>query len=217
MAMWVAVQWLLFFLIFINLTEWHTNVLISITWSFNYTPIEWSPVYICVTLHRAAIQMWYVTGPGNWKTLLQLGISMERPHIEYALAVWCTMNQGEAPVSVATYPHLNILGVRLDWFCCTKTSFSSLGWAWACPTLIMTMALMHEIIIYLSIYHLPRICRSLVPEIRVRPKMHLVFSEYWCAYMHDLQWLNSKDDWSYSHLPWRLSMKTGGRMHRHMV
>ena len=119
--------------------------------------------------------------------------------------------------NISTYPHLNILDVRLDWFCCTKTSFSSLGWAWACPTLIMTMALVHEIIIYLSIYHLPRICRSLVPEIRVRPKMHLVFSEYWCAYMHDLQWLNSKDDWSYSHLPWRLSMKTGGRMHRHMV
>ena len=28
---------------------------------------------------------------------------------------------------------------------------------------------------YLSMYHLPRICRTLVPEIRVRPKMLRVF------------------------------------------
>ena len=45
------------------------------------------------------------------------------------------------------------------------------------PTLIMTMAPMHGIIVseYLSMYHLPRICCTLVPENRVRPEILCVF------------------------------------------
>ena len=36
-------------------------------------------------------------------------------------------------------------------------------------------------------YHLPCICRTLVPEICVRPEMLRVFPVYWCAHMRDLQ------------------------------
>ena len=87
------------------------------------------------------------------------------------------------------------------------------GQAWASPTSIMTTALAHGIMlsIYLSIhpsmYHLPRVCRTLIPEIYVRHEIHVhpemlrVFQYYWCAHMH-LQLhsivLNNKDIWSYS-------------------
>ena len=41
---------------------------------------------------------------------------------------------------------------------------------------------------------------------------------YWHVHLHDLQlhtWLNNKDDWGYSCLPWRLSTKTGRWMRSH--
>ena len=46
-------------------------------------------------------------------------------------------------------------------------------------------------------------------------------SVYWRAHMHDsqlhaLDWLDNKDNWSHSCLPWR-SMKTGRWMHRHGI
>ena len=70
---------------------------------------------------------------------------------------------------------------------------SLLGRAWASPTLIMTMAPLRGIMvsihvsfyvcmyvsiylsIYLCLYHLPRVCRTLVPEIRVCTEMLHVF------------------------------------------
>ena len=54
--------------------------------------------------------------------------------------------------------------------------------------------------IYLSIYilyiyHLPRVCRTLIPEIRVRPEMLRVFRYIDVhAHVRDLQLLNSKDN-----------------------
>ena len=58
--------------------------------------------------------------------------------------------------------------------------FWLLVWAWVSPTLIMTTALACGIIlsIYVCMYHLPCICHTLVPEIRVRPEMLHVF---WCV------------------------------------
>ena len=72
--------------------------------------------------------------------------------------------------------------------------------------------------IYLCLYHLPCVCCTIVPEISVHSEMLCV-----CWYIEVLIYviystrLNSKDDWSYSCLPWRLSTKTGRWMCRHMA
>ena len=85
---------------------------------------------------------------------------------------------------------------------------------WA-PTLIMTMASARDIMlsIYLSIflfmYRLPRVCRTLVPEIRVRLEMLCVIryiDMLTCIY--NCTQLNSKDNWSYSCLLSRLCTDT---------
>ena len=77
---------------------------------------------------------------------------------------------------------------------------------------------MYDCIYYVSNI-LPHICRTMVPEIRVRPEMLRVFRVYWRAHVCDLQ-LNSKDDWSYALLAMKIiheESKTGKWMCRHMV
>ena len=90
------------------------------------------------------------------------------------------------------------------------------GWAWVSPTLIMTTAPAGGIMVCL--YHLPNICRTLVPKIRVRPEILCVFRYIvmltYVIYMYNC---TQQEDWSYSCLSWRLSMKTGRWMCRHMV
>ena len=72
-------------------------------------------------------------------------------------------------------------------------------------------------------YHLPRVCRILVPEIRVRHEMLRVFwyiDMLTCViYMYSeiaLNW-TARTTGATCCLPWRLSMKTGRWMRRHMV
>ena len=97
-----------------------------------------------------------------------------------------------------------------------------LGRAWASPALNVTTAFTCELMIpiYLSII-LPRVCRTLVPEICACTSWNApCILVYWHALyncMHSTAVLNSKDDWNYSCLPWFLSMKTGRWMRRHMV
>ena len=52
-----------------------------------------------------------------------------------------------------------------------------------------------HVFIYLSMYHLPCVCHTLVPKIRVHPEMLHVF-----RYIDVLMCLmmNSKDDWSFT-------------------
>ena len=77
---------------------------------------------------------------------------------------------------------------------------------------------------YVSMYHLPRVCCTLVPEIRVHPEMLLVFRYidvltcviYNCMHSTEQQ-LNSKTTGATCCLPWTLSTKTGRWMRRHMV
>ena len=59
----------------------------------------------------------------------------------------------------------------------------------------------HGIMVY--VYHLPRVCRTLIPEICIRPEMLCVFwyiDMLTCVIYICIQ-LNSQDDWSYSCLP----------------
>ena len=67
--------------------------------------------------------------------------------------------------------------------------------------------------IYLSMYHLPRVCRTLLPEIRVCPEMLHVFryiDVLTCVWLTTgLSQERHERDWSYSCLPWRISTKTG--------
>ena len=64
----------------------------------------------------------------------------------------------------------------------------------------MTTAPAHGIMVCL--YHLPRVCRTLVPKIRVCPENAQGIPVYWRAHVHDFTTactrLNSKEDWSYS-------------------
>ena len=64
---------------------------------------------------------------------------------------------------------------------------------------------------YLFMYHLPHVCRTLVPEIRVRPEMLFVFQyiDLLMCVISTTALLNGKNDWNCSRLPWRLSTKTG--------
>ena len=71
-----------------------------------------------------------------------------------------------------------------------KQSALLLGRAWASPTLIMRTApweqhIDHENRIMVCLYHLPRVCRTLVPEIHVRPEMLHVF-RYSGGHVRDL-------------------------------
>ena len=53
---------------------------------------------------------------------------------------------------------------------------------------------------YVGMYHLPRVCHTLVPEIRVHPEMLRVFryiGMLTCMICNCTR-LNTKDDWSYS-------------------
>ena len=71
----------------------------------------------------------------------------------------------------------------------------------ASPTLTMTTAPTRRIMVY--VYHLPRVCRTLIPEICIRPEMLCVFwyiDMLTCVIYICIQ-LNSQDDWSYSCLP----------------
>ena len=55
----------------------------------------------------------------------------------------------------------------------------------------------------LSMYHLPHVCRTLVPEIRVCPEMLRVFQYIGLltCVIYTTALLNGKDDWNCSHLP----------------
>ena len=71
--------------------------------------------------------------------------------------------------------------------------------AWASPTLI-----------YLCLYHLPHVCRTLVPEICVRPEMLCAFR--WidvltCVIYNCMH--SARTSYSCLTLPWRLLTKTG--------
>ena len=59
-------------------------------------------------------------------------------------------------------------------------------------------------------YHLPRICRTLVPEICVHPEMLRILKCSRAWFTTICTRMNCKDNWSYSCLPWRLS--TGGQV-----
>ena len=54
--------------------------------------------------------------------------------------------------------------------------------------------------INLCLYHLPRVCHTLVPEICVRPEIFRVFRyiDVLMCVIYNCTQLNSKDDWSYS-------------------
>ena len=49
-------------------------------------------------------------------------------------------------------------------------------------------------------YHLPRLCRTMVPEIHVRPEMLHVFlyTDVLTCVIYNCTQLNSMDNWSYS-------------------
>ena len=98
---------------------------------------------------------------------------------------------------------------------------SLLGQAWASHTLIMTTDLSpHWIMVciyvhcvstcmYLSMYYLPHVCRTLVPKIRLHPEMLHVFryiDVLMCVIALNLTSSKVKCDHC---LPWRLAMKTG--------
>ena len=59
-------------------------------------------------------------------------------------------------------------------------------------------------------------CHTLVPKIRVCPEILRVF-RYIVMLTCVIYNCTQLEDWSYSCLPWRLSMKTGRWMRRHMV
>ena len=74
--------------------------------------------------------------------------------------------------------------------------------------------------IYLCLYHLPCVCRILIPEICVRPVMLHAFwyiDVLMCVIYICMHWTEQQGRLEALCLLWRLSMKTGRWMHRHMV
>ena len=57
--------------------------------------------------------------------------------------------------------------------------------------------------VYLCLYHLPRVCHTLVPEIHVHPEMLCVlrYIDVLTCVLCSYTLLNSKDNWSYLCLP----------------
>ena len=63
--------------------------------------------------------------------------------------------------------------------------------------------------VYLSVYHLPRVCHTLVPEIRVRPEVLRVFQYIdmlMCVVYNCIRLDSKADNWSYSFLLALLAM-----------
>ena len=73
--------------------------------------------------------------------------------------------------------------------------------------------------IYLSMYHVPRVCRTPVHKICVRPEMLRVFRyiDVLTCVIYNCTWQNTTWVTHVPTLPWRLSTKTGRWMRRYMV
>ena len=101
-----------------------------------------------------------------------------------------------------------------------------IGWAWVrqSPTLIMRTAPVRRITvctcIYVSMYHLPRICHTLVPEICVHPEILGVFRYIGVLTCMIYNCMHSTEQQRRSELlvsAVKILMKTGRWMHRHTV
>ena len=98
-----------------------------------------------------------------------------------------------------------------------------LGWAWVIPTMVMTTAPMHGIIVseYLQYVSFTSCLSHLGSQDSCAPWDALCISVYWHAHVRDLQlpaldWTTRTTGATHC-LLFRLSMKTGRWMRRHVV
>ena len=109
-------------------------------------------------------------------------------------------------------PVLPLSLLLLSCYCYCGKPEQAPHWSWQRPR-----AQNNGIYMYLGLYHLPCICCTLVHEIHVHPEILRVFRYIDVLMCVIYDWTACMDDWSYLCMLWRLSMKTGRWMCRHMV